>query len=157
MSEPVPATHLARAPDVRPSVWQLQPLCLADVATRTWPGHLNLREPPKPKGLPLAWPDKVALVLAVLIAAACVVVWATTFTSVGTVLYHRLNNTLALWTAVAELGITFPVWIALRTVDLFQGGPTRRHEALYARRIEPRFETHVEPRFEMETANRFGD
>lgn len=142
----------ATIPIAPTNVWQFNPACLADVATRTWPNSpaqtwsddRNLREPPRPEELPLAWPDKATLVIAVLIAALCVIVWTTTLASAGIYLYGRLDHALALWAAVAELGFALPLWLVLRLIDVVNGGPTRRREARRARHIEPRFETESE-------------
>lgn len=135
------------------SLRQLNPVCLADVATRTWPGFEapapanddDVHAPPKPKDLPLAWPDKTALVIAALIAALCVVVWTTTLASSGFVLYGRLDHTLALWAAAAELGVALPLWLVLRVADDIGGGPKCRRDVSHARRIEPWFETDPAP------------
>lgn len=151
--------HLATIPIAPTSVWQFDPACLADVATRTWPEFAaqlhtdahSLHEHPKPENLPLPWPDRATLVIAVVIAALCVIVWITTLASSGFMLYSRLNHALALWAAAAELGLALPIWFILRFIDDVQGGPIYRREAQFARRIEPWFETEAEAETEIET------
>lgn len=145
--------YLATIPIAPTGVWQLDLACLAHVATRAWPDPAvqlgadahSLHRHPKRESLPLPWPDKAALVVAALIAALCVIVWITTLASSGFLLYDRLDHALALWAAVAELGLALPFWLVLRFIDDVQGGPACRREALQARRIEPWFDPEPMP------------
>ncbi len=88
----------------------------------------------------LAWPEKVALVAAFIVAALCVSGWILTFLSVEFVAYGRLDNALAFWTVIAEVVTVVPIWLLLRGIDLVNGGPEARRMRALRRRIEPQFE-----------------
>lgn len=159
---------LLSGPVAGPGLWPLGHTDLSGIATHVWPENLRAPGAVKLRDMPLAWPEKVALLTAVTIAALCIIVWVTALSSAGTVIYSRLNNALAAWAALAEFGTVLPLWLVLRIVDSVKGGPGRRLEALrnrpversIARRIEPRIErpigwraeSRIEPRFEMDAA-----
>ncbi len=44
-----------------------------------------------------------------------------------TLSYGRLNHALALWTGLALVAGTLPIWLLMRTADILAGGPWRRH------------------------------
>lgn len=113
----------------RPGIWPLRPVCLSEIAAHPWPERAPARIVHALKGLPLAWPEKAALVTAFIIAALSIIVWITAFAAVGTMAYGRLNNTLAAWAGMAEMAIALPIWILLRTIDLIESGPRRRRAA----------------------------
>ena len=65
--------------------------------------------------------------IAVIIAAIAIYVCVVVLVAGETVTYGRLNNALAAWTGIAELGIALPIWLLLRVMDTLTGGPWHRH------------------------------
>lgn len=94
--------------------------------------HIRLIEAAKhaaaasPKRRGLVWTDRVGLVIALAVAAISIFVWIVVLTAARTVVYDRLNQTLALWTIWAELGIALPAWLLLHAVDYANKAPAAR-------------------------------
>lgn len=145
----------ATIPIALTSIWQLNPACVSDIATRTWPdmamrtrphavpaasnddGDLHRRS--RPERLPLPWPDRAGLFAAIAVAALCVFVWTVTLLSVDIAIYGRLYHALAFWALVAETGTALPAWLFLRFIDFMNDGPDARRKDALRRRIEPQF------------------
>ena len=83
----------------------------------------------------MIWADRAGLAIAALIAFSAGLFTIVLFIGVGSLTDGRLNTTMLLWTAIAEIAVALPVWVVLRLLDLVFGGPWRRR----ARR-EPRVE-----------------
>ena len=79
--------------------------------------------PASPKRRALLWTDRAGLVIALAVAAIAIFVWIIVLTAARTVVYDRLNQTLALWTIWAEMGIALPAWLLLHAVDYMHKGP----------------------------------
>ncbi len=77
---------------------------------------------------------------AFIVAVLCVFGWIITFLSVEFVAYGRLDNTLALWTVIAEVVTIVPAWLLMRAIDFINDGPGMRRKTALRRRVEPQFE-----------------
>ena len=77
---------------------------------------------------------------AFIVAVLCVFGWIITFLSVEFVAYGRLDNTLALWTVIAEMVTIVPAWLLMRAIDFVNDGPGMRRKMALRRRVEPPFE-----------------
>lgn len=63
-----------------------------------------------------AWPEKVALGVALAIAIVMIVVWALLIICAGSMHDMRLNDAVFHWFASGEITLVLPLWLVLRAV-----------------------------------------
>lgn len=80
------------------------------------------------------WADKAALVMAGFILVVAILSSLVLFIGVGTVGDVRLDQVLLAWTIMFELVVALPLWLVLRAIDWFNGGPQRRRASRNAGR-----------------------
>ena len=107
--------------------WSVRRLRDTEAVVPLQPDHVSGRTDPVRAPRHLAWPDKAGLVIAVIVAAMSIFACAIVLLAGETVTYGRLNNALAAWTGMAELGIALPIWLLMRVIDTVTGGPWHRH------------------------------
>lgn len=74
----------------------------------------------------MIWADKVALGVTASIAAAGFFVWLLAIIALKTAFDGSFDRYMLFWIAEAELAVALPLWLGLRAVDWFLGGPARR-------------------------------
>lgn len=74
----------------------------------------------------MTWADKVALGLALLIAAASLFVWIPAAIALRTAFDGSFDRYMLLWTVEAELAIALPLWLGLRVIDFIASRSRRR-------------------------------
>ncbi len=76
----------------------------------------------------LTWADRAGLITAFAIAAAALYTAVITLLAAKTMVSPRLDEALAAWTVIAEIGIALPLWLLLRAIAyLFRGPLAQRH------------------------------
>lgn len=80
-------------------------------------------------GIFMTWADKMALRVALLIAAAGFFVWVPAAIALKTVFDSSFNRYILLWTVEAELAIALPLWLGLRAIHGFMAIWSRRRAA----------------------------
>jgi hypothetical protein len=100
----------------------------AEAPARPWRGinRTSCKEGTRPNWPHLAWPDKVGLVTALVIAVLSAFVCATLLLAADTMTFSRLNHLLAMWSGAAELIIALPIWLLMRGIDFAIDGPAHR-------------------------------
>lgn len=74
----------------------------------------------------MTWADKVALGLALLIAAAGLFVWIPAAIALRTAFDGSFDRYMLLWIVEAELAIALPLWLGLRVIDFIASRSRRR-------------------------------
>ncbi len=77
----------------------------------------------------LIWADKVALGIALSVAALAVLAGTAILLAVGTTSDPRLDMAVVKWTALAEIVIALPAWLIMRAIDVVAGGSGHRPKA----------------------------
>lgn len=74
----------------------------------------------------MTWADKMALGLALLIAAAGLFVWIPAAIALRTAFDGSFDRYMLMWTVEAELAIALPLWLGLRLIGFIAGRSRRR-------------------------------
>ena len=90
------------------------------------PHRLNRGQDAQRKRIYLAWPEKVGLATALVVAVLSALACATVLFAADTVSFSKLNYALAMWSCVAELTVALPIWLLMRAIDFAANGPARR-------------------------------
>ncbi len=74
----------------------------------------------------MTWADKIALRVALLIAAGGLFVWVPAAIALRTAFDVSFNRYILLWTVEAELAVALPLWLGLRLIGFIAGRSRRR-------------------------------
>ena len=70
-----------------------------------------------PKRSRLVWADKIALFVALFVAAGAFLCWTIGIVGLEGLPHQRFDSAMLDWTVTSELMLVPPLWLALRVVD----------------------------------------
>jgi len=74
-------------------------------------------EGPPPSAFRIVLADKVALLIAFLIAAAMCFFWILGLVGLGGLSQSRFDHAMLVWAIETELALALPIWLFLRAID----------------------------------------